>query len=76
MLARPAMASGAGVEEPVEHICTLLIRMTTRARKKLPLAVAHGALPAGLIANRIFYLGASLLDFKAEVAVVVRWHSP
>ena len=37
----------------------------------VPLAVAHGALLAGLIANRIFYLGARLLDFKIEVAVVV-----
>ena len=37
----------------------------------IPLAVAHGALLAGLIANRIFYLGAGLLDFKAEVAVVL-----
>jgi hypothetical protein len=37
----------------------------------VPLALAHGALLAGLIANRIFYLGARLLDFKIEVAVVV-----
>jgi hypothetical protein len=37
----------------------------------IPLAVAHGALLAGLIANRIFYLGAGLLDFKIEVAVIV-----
>jgi hypothetical protein len=37
----------------------------------VPLAVAHGALLAGLIANRIFYLGARLLDFKIEVAVVL-----
>ena len=29
-----------------------------------PLAVAHGALLAGMIANRIFYLGAALPDFK------------
>ncbi len=36
----------------------------------VPLAAAHGALLAGLIANRIFYLGAGLLDFKVEVAVV------
>jgi hypothetical protein len=36
-----------------------------------PLAAAHGALLAGLIANRIFYLGAGLLDFKIEVAVVL-----
>jgi hypothetical protein len=37
----------------------------------VPLALAHGALLAGLIANRIFYLGARLLDFKIEVAVVL-----
>ena len=36
-----------------------------------PLAVAHGALLAGMIANRIFYLGAALTDFKIEIAVVV-----
>ena len=36
-----------------------------------PLAVAHGALLAGLIANRIFYLGAALPDFKIEIAVLV-----
>jgi hypothetical protein len=36
-----------------------------------PLAVAHGALLAGLIADRIFYLGATLPSFKAEIAVVV-----
>jgi len=37
----------------------------------VPLAAAHGALLAGLIANRIFYAGAGLLDFKAELAVVL-----
>jgi hypothetical protein len=37
----------------------------------VPLAVAHGALLAGVIANRIFYLQARLLDFKIEVAVVL-----
>jgi hypothetical protein len=37
----------------------------------MPLAVAHGALLAGLLANRIFYLGAALPEFKAEIAVVV-----
>ena len=36
-----------------------------------PLAVAHGAMLAGLIANRIFYLGATLPDFKVEIAVLV-----
>jgi hypothetical protein len=37
----------------------------------MPLAVAHGALLAGLLANRIFYLGAALPEFKAEIAVLV-----
>jgi hypothetical protein len=36
-----------------------------------PLAVAHGGLLAGVIANRIFYLGASLPQFKIEIAVLV-----
>ena len=35
------------------------------------LAVAHGALLAGLIANRIFYVGAALPEFKVEIAVIV-----
>jgi len=36
-----------------------------------PLAVAHGALLAGFIANRIFFLGATLLQFKLEIVVLV-----
>ena len=36
-----------------------------------PLAVAHGAMLAGLIANRIFYAGAALPEFKIEIAVLV-----
>lgn len=35
-----------------------------------PLAVAHGALLSGMIADRIFHLGAGLLDFKLEVAAI------
>jgi hypothetical protein len=35
------------------------------------LAAAHGTLLASLIANRIFYTGARLLDFKVEIAVVL-----
>ena len=35
------------------------------------LAVAHGALLAGNLANRIFYLGAALPEYKIEIAVVV-----
>jgi len=37
----------------------------------LPLAVAHGAMLAGPLANRILYLGAALPAFKIEIAVVV-----
>jgi hypothetical protein len=36
-----------------------------------PLAMAHGALLSGQLANRIFYLGAALPDFKIEIAVLV-----
>lgn len=35
------------------------------------LAVAHGALLAGPLANRVFFTGAALTEFKAEIAVVV-----
>src|SRR5262249_51347947 len=34
-----------------------------------PLAVAHGALLAGMIGNRIFYLGAKLPQFQIEAAL-------
>jgi hypothetical protein len=37
----------------------------------MPLAVAHGVLLAGWIANRIFYLGATLPEFKIEITVLV-----
>jgi hypothetical protein len=36
-----------------------------------PFVAAHGAILAGLMANRIFYLRAALLDFKGEIAAVV-----
>lgn len=36
-----------------------------------PLAAAHGALTAGAIANRIFYTGARLVEFKAEIALLL-----
>ncbi len=36
-----------------------------------PLAVAHGAMLAGVIGNRIFYTGAALPDFKVEIAILV-----
>lgn len=37
----------------------------------MPLAVAHGVALAGMVANRIFHLGAALMSFKEEIAVVV-----
>ncbi len=36
----------------------------------LPLATAHGAMAAGALANRIFFLHARLPQFKPEVAIV------
>jgi hypothetical protein len=35
------------------------------------LALAHAALLAGFLANRIFFLGIALPDFKAEIAILV-----
>jgi len=37
----------------------------------VPLLMAHGALLAGNLANRIFHLGENLLDFKGPVALVI-----
>jgi len=37
----------------------------------VPLAVAHGGLLAGFIANRIFHLGVKLPQFKIEIAILV-----
>jgi len=37
----------------------------------VPLAMAHGALVAGVIANRILYIGGTLADSKIEVALIV-----
>jgi hypothetical protein len=37
----------------------------------IPLAVAHGAMLAGPVANRIFYLGAALPEWKGEIAILV-----
>jgi hypothetical protein len=37
----------------------------------VPLLMAHGALLAGTIANRIFYLGAKLADSQVEIAIVL-----
>lgn len=36
----------------------------------VPLAMAHGALMSGLIANRIFHIGARLPEFTIEIAAV------
>jgi len=38
-----------------------------------PLAAAHGALAAGPIANRIFYVGAALPEFKMQIACALLW---
>jgi hypothetical protein len=54
----PDRAGGLGFLSNIVYAFTLL-------------AVAHGALLAGLIANRIFYIGAALLEFKVEIAVLV-----
>ena len=37
----------------------------------MPLAVAHGAMLAGPVANRILYLGAALPEFKVEITVLL-----
>jgi hypothetical protein len=37
----------------------------------IPLLVAHGALLAGVLGNRIFYVGAKLPDFMIEILVLV-----
>jgi hypothetical protein len=37
----------------------------------MPLLMAHGALLAGNLANRIFHLGAALTDFKLEIIFLV-----
>jgi hypothetical protein len=37
----------------------------------VPLLLAHGALLAGLLANRIYYLGATLPSFMLEILVLV-----
>lgn len=37
----------------------------------LPLALAHGAVLAGMFANRILHLGAKLPEFKAEIVLML-----
>lgn len=38
-----------------------------------PLAMAHGALLAGIIAHGIYHEGASLLNYKVSIALVAGW---
>ena len=45
--------------------------LTNVAYAFTPLAVAHGVMLAGPIANRIFHVGASLPQFKEEIFLVV-----
>ena len=37
----------------------------------VPLALAHGAMLAGMLASRIFHLGAKLPDFKGEIVLML-----
>jgi hypothetical protein len=39
----------------------------------VPLLMAHGAIVAGNLANRIFYLGSALPQFKGEIILMVAW---
>ncbi len=39
----------------------------------IPLLMAHGAIVAGNLANRIFHLGATLPEFKGEIFLLVVW---
>ncbi|MGA9163375.1 MAG: hypothetical protein WBZ31_02880 [Thiobacillus sp.] len=39
----------------------------------VPLLMAHGAIVAGNLANRIFYLGSALPEFKGEIALMLAW---
>jgi len=39
----------------------------------IPLLMAHGAIVAGNLANRIFHLGATLPQFKGEILLLVVW---
>jgi hypothetical protein len=45
--------------------------LTNTAYAFTPLALAHGAMVAGPIANRIFHLGARLPDFRMEILAVL-----
>jgi hypothetical protein len=39
----------------------------------IPLLMAHGAIVSGNLANRIFYLGSALPEFKGEIILLVAW---
>jgi hypothetical protein len=39
----------------------------------IPLLMAHGAIVAGNLANRIFYLGSALPEFKGEILLLAVW---
>jgi hypothetical protein len=45
--------------------------LSTTVYAFVPLALAHGALLAGMLSNRILWLGAALPQYKAEIAIVV-----
>jgi hypothetical protein len=45
--------------------------LNNSAHMFIPLALAHGALLAGMIANNIFFQGAKLQDFKIEIIAIV-----
>jgi hypothetical protein len=45
--------------------------LSSTAYAFMPLLMAHGALLAGHLANRIFHLGAALPDFKMEILLLV-----
>jgi hypothetical protein len=45
--------------------------LTGTAYAFVPLALAHGAVLSGMIANRIFHLGEPLVSFKLEIGIVV-----
>ena len=45
--------------------------LSNTAHAFVPLALAHGAMVSGFIANHIFHVGATLPEYKVEVAVAV-----
>lgn len=45
--------------------------LSMAANALVVLAIAHGALAAGSIANQIFFLGATMTEFAAEIAIIL-----